>query len=68
MAGGGPERVEEGGAVATLADEEVAGPGKLEGEYVWLSVRIASRLTPMFLSASLSLDFPQGEGPLAPWS
>ena len=63
MAEGGPERVEEGGGVATLADEEVAGPGKLERGYVWLSVLITSQLTPMFLSTSPSLDFPQRDSP-----
>ena len=64
MAEGGPERVEEGGGVATLADEEVAGPGKLEREYVWLSLHIISKLTPMFLSAFPPLDFPQHDSSL----
>ena len=64
MKGGRRPRSGRGGrGVATLAAEEVAGPGELEGEFGWLSVCIASRLTPMFLSASPSLDFPGVRAP-----
>ena len=54
----GAEREEEGEGFATLEDEEVAGHGKLEREYVWLRVHVISQLTPMFLRSSPPIEFP----------